>query len=104
MVKKVMHNSKLNNKERAILAVKRTNKHIYCDIVDQNTGLVLDSASDADIKTGTKTEKSAEVGKLVANLAKEHNITKVVFDRKGYKFHGRVKMLADSARKNGLEF
>ena len=99
---KILQNAKISG--RAILAVKRTNKHIYCDIIDPETGNVIDSASDLDVKTGKKTDHATVVGEKIATVAKEHKLTKFVFDRKKYKYHGRVKALAESARKNGLEF
>ena len=62
------------------------------------------TVSSNDLETGKKTEKSLEVGKRIAARAKDAGITKVVFDRAGYKYHGRVKAVADGAREGGLEF
>ena len=89
------------------LNVFRSNKNIYAQLIDDVEGVTLASASTVDSEISTedsKVEQSAAVGKLLAERAKENNIVKVVFDRGGYKYHGRVKALADSARENGLEF
>ena len=88
------------------LAVYRSNKGIYAQVIDDLTGTTLVSASTLGLKSqsGTKSEKAAEVGKLVAQRAKDAGIATVVFDRGGYLYHGRVKALADGAREGGLEF
>lgn len=94
-------------KERPRLSVYRSLKHIYAQIIDDEKGETLVSASDLEIKKNkkmTKTEIAGLVGELIAKKAKEKGITKVVFDRGGFKYHGRVKMLADKARENGLVF
>jgi large subunit ribosomal protein L18 len=102
--------------ERPRLAVFRSVSHIYAQVIDDRAGNTLVSASSVD-KTakgadGTKTAKAyggnvasaKAIGKLVAERAKEKGITKVVFDRGGYPYHGRIKALADAARQAGLEF
>jgi len=90
------------------MSVYRSNRDIYVQLIDDNAGATLVSASSAiaDIREqkGTKIEKSAMVGKLVAERAKEAGINTVVFDRNGYLYHGRVKSLADAAREGGLIF
>ncbi len=88
------------------LNVFRSNKNIYAQVIDDVEGVTLVSAStlDSAISDGNKTEKAASVGKLVAERASKRNIKKVVFDRGGYLYHGRVQALADAARENGLEF
>jgi len=88
------------------LNVFRSNKNIYTQVIDDVEGVTLVSAStlDSAISDGNKTEKAASVGKLVAERASKKNIKKVVFDRGGYLYHGRVQALADAARENGLEF
>ena len=89
------------------LNVFRSNKNIYAQLIDDVEGVTLASASTVDNEISTeisKVEQSAAVGKLLAERAKENDIVKVVFDRGGYKYHGRVKALAESARENGLEF
>jgi len=92
-------------KERPRLCVFRSNKHIYCQIIDDEEGKTLVSANDIKItKKMTKVEKAREVGRLIAKKAKEKGIEKVVFDRGGYKYHGRVKALAEGAREGGLVF
>ena len=94
--------------ERPRMSVFRSNKDIYVQIIDDRAGVTLASASSvvADIKNQkvTKTEKSAMVGKLIAERAKEAGINAVVFDRNGYLYHGRIKSLADAAREGGLTF
>jgi len=94
--------------DRPRMSVYRSNRDIYVQLIDDNAGVTLVSASSvvADIrdKKGTKIEKSAMVGKLVAEKAKEAGINNVVFDRNGYLYHGRVKSLAEAAREGGLIF
>ena len=90
--------------ERPRLVVFRSVKHIYAQIVDDVQNRTIVTVSDAKVAEGTKTARSAEVGRLVAERAKEAGITQVVFDRAGYKYHGRVKAVADGAREGGLEF
>jgi len=94
-------------KERPRLCVFRSNKHIYAQIVDDIEGKTLVSAKDQELKLNEKksgVEISFEVGKLIAKKALEKGIKKVVFDRSGYKYHGRVKAVAEGARAGGLEF
>jgi large subunit ribosomal protein L18 len=90
--------------ERPRLVIFRSLKHITAQIVDDTAGRTLMTVSSTDLTSGKKTEKSAEVGKRIAARAKDAGITKVVFDRAGYKYHGRVKAVADGAREGGLEF
>ncbi len=89
---------------RPRLAVFRSDKHIYAQIIDDATGKTLAAASDLDIKSGQKAEKAGEVGKRLAKIAKAAGISAVVFDRGGFKYHGRVKSLAEGAREGGLKF
>ena len=100
--------NKLNGTpERPRLCVFRSNSNIYVQIIDDTKGVTLVSAStlDKDIKNKKANSNSAkEVGESIAKKAKENNITKVVFDRGGYIYHGVVKSLAESAREAGLEF
>ncbi len=88
------------------LNVFRSNKNIYAQIIDDVEGVTLVSAStlDSDVSGANKTEQAAGVGKLVAQRASKKNIKKVVFDRGGYLYHGRVQALANAARENGLDF
>src|SRR5438270_3103174 len=90
--------------ERPRLVVFRSLKHISAQIVDDVAGRTLMTVSSTVIDSGKKTEKSLEVGKRIAARAKEAGITRVVFDRAGYRYHGRVKAVADGAREGGLEF
>lgn len=91
-------------KDRPRLAVHRTNVHIYAQLIDDHSGVTVATASDKKSVKGTKSERAKQVGTEIAKLAKEKKITKVVFDRSGYQFHGRIKELADSAREAGLIF
>lgn len=89
---------------RPRLSVYRSNKFIYAQLIDDNEGKTLVSASDISIKKGTKTVRAEDIGKMVAEAALAKNIKEVVFDRNGFKYTGRVKLLADAARKAGLKF
>ncbi len=89
--------------ERPRLVVFRSDKHIYAQLVDDNAQRTIMTVTDNGIE-GKKVEKSFEVGKKVASLAKERGVTSIVFDRGGYLYHGRVKAVADGAREGGLEF
>ena len=87
------------------LNVFRSNAHIFAQIIDDTKGITLVSASSVDMKLNSNnTEACAKVGTEIAKRAKKAGITKVVFDRGGYQYHGRVKALADAARAEGLEF
>ena len=90
--------------ERPRLSVFRSNKQIYAQAVDDLTGKTLCAASSLGMEKMPKKEQAAKVGELFAEKAKEAGITHVVFDRNGYLYHGRVKELADGARKGGLKF
>ena len=91
------------------LTVYRSNKHIYVQVVDDLNGDTLLSACSkekeiADVTGIKKTEQAKLVGKLLATKCKEKGVEKVVFDRSGYKYHGRLKSLAEAAREGGLKF
>jgi large subunit ribosomal protein L18 len=90
--------------ERPRLVVFRSLKHIYAQLVDDTTHRTLATVSDLGIEQGKKGERASEVGKLIAERAKTAGITRVVFDRAGYRYHGRIKAVADGAREGGLEF
>ena len=90
--------------ERPRLVVKRSLKHIYAQIVDDRANRTILTVSDLTVGDGKKSERAAAVGKALAERAKEAGITRVVFDRAGYQYHGRVKAVADGAREGGLEF
>ena len=120
MIKKVSRNSvrkarhvRVRNKvhgtkENPRLNVFRSNSNIFAQIIDDTEGKTLVSASSIDkelkLENGGNIEAASKVGKLLAARAKKQKITKVVFDRGGYLYHGRVKALAEAARENGLEF
>jgi large subunit ribosomal protein L18 len=92
-------------KEKPRFNVFRSLSHIYVQIIDDNDGKTLAAASSAEVKTkAKKSEIAAEVGKLAAQKAQALGIKKVVFDRAGYQYHGRVEQLAEAARAAGLEF
>jgi large subunit ribosomal protein L18 len=94
--------------ERPRLAVFRSNTQIYVQVIDDTVGRTLASASSLEAALrggdGTKVERAAKVGALVAERARAAGITKVVFDRAGFRYHGRIKALADGARGSGLDF
>ena len=94
---------------RARLSVFRSNTNIYAQVIDDKAGRTLAAAStmDADLKSlsnGANVDAAKEVGRLVAERAKSAGVDEVVFDRGGYRYHGRVKALADAAREAGLKF
>jgi large subunit ribosomal protein L18 len=91
--------------DRPRLAVFRSASHIYAQLIDDQAGKTLVASSSSEIKTkAAKTDLSVQVGTSIAEKAKAKGITKVVFDRGGYRYHGRVKALAEAARAAGLEF
>jgi len=94
--------------EKPRMSVFRSNKQIFVQIIDDTQGRTLTAASsqlkDIGEQTGTKSDRAAKVGKLIAERALAAGIDKVVFDRNGYLYHGRVKKLADAAREGGLKF
>ncbi|WHY86473.1 50S ribosomal protein L18 [Neobacillus novalis] len=93
---------------RPRLNVFRSNKHIYAQVIDDMSGVTLASASTLDkeftLDSSNNVEAAKAVGELVAKRAVEKGISSVVFDRGGYLYHGRVQVLADAARENGLQF
>lgn len=90
--------------ERPRLSVFRSNKFIYAQIINDVTGKTMLSASDLKLIKGTKKERAKEVGKLISEACLATKIKKVVFDRNGFRYTGRVKIVADEARTGGLEF
>jgi large subunit ribosomal protein L18 len=90
--------------ERPRLVIFRSDKHIYAQLVDDTVGRSLAQVSSLKVNEGSKSAKASEVGKAIAAAAREKGITSVVFDRAGYKYHGRVKAVAEAAREGGLEF
>jgi|SRR3954454_16388465 len=93
--------------ERPRLAVFRSLKHIYAQVIDDRAGRTLVAASSNEkdkAANGGNVAGAKEIGRMIAERAKAHGITRVVFDRGGYLYHGRVKALADAAREGGLEF
>ncbi len=113
MVSKIARRNKIKTRirgkisgtaERPRMSVFRSNKGIYVQIIDDLAGNTLCAASSKGIEAANKTEQSAKVGEAIAKKAIENGISEVVFDRNGYLFHGRVKSVADAARKAGLKF
>jgi large subunit ribosomal protein L18 len=107
---RVRRNLRRAGNGRPRLSVFRSSRHIYAQVIDDAAGRTLAAASSLDgdlkagLKTGTDIAAAGAVGKLIAERAKAAGIDKVVFDRGGYLFHGRVKALADAAREGGLDF
>ena len=107
---RVRHRLRLAAKGRVRLSVFRSSRHIYAQIIDDAAGRTLAAASTLDaglkpvLKTGADAAAASAVGTLIAERAKAAGISRVVFDRGGYLFHGRVKALAEAARVGGLEF
>ncbi len=93
----------MGSAERPRLCVFRSLRYIYAQLIDDQKGNILLAVSDRGL-TGSKIEKAKEVGKLLAQKAAEQKIREIVFDRAGYKYHGRVKALAEGAREGGLKF
>ncbi|HEY9544073.1 50S ribosomal protein L18 [Prevotella sp.] len=90
--------------ERPRLSVFRSNKQIYAQVINDLTGNTLASASSLGLEKMAKSEQAEKVGEMIAEKAKAVGVESVVFDRNGYLYHGRVKELADGARKGGLKF
>jgi large subunit ribosomal protein L18 len=94
--------------ERPRLAVFRSISHIYVQVIDDSKGQTVVAASSSEkeskIKSGGNVAAAKQIGKLIAERAKEKGVQRVVFDRGGYLYHGRIKALADAAREAGLEF
>jgi large subunit ribosomal protein L18 len=105
-----IRNKVVGTPERPRLNIFKSSKHIYAQVIDDATGTTLASASTQDkelrdqVAELTKTDAAKLVGKIVGERAKNKGINTVVFDRGGYLYHGRVKVLADGARESGLEF
>ena len=108
--RRVRYALKENGKGRLRLSVFRSGRHIYGQVIDDGQGATLATASSldktlrAELKTGADREAARQVGLLLASRAKEAGIEAVMFDRGGYKYHGRVKALAEGAREGGLQF
>jgi large subunit ribosomal protein L18 len=102
--------AKISELARVRLTVHRSNCHIYAQVIDAGGSKVLASASSVEketrgsLKNGANVKAAAEVGRRIAERAKQAGIEAVAFDRSGYKFHGRVKALAEAAREAGLKF
>jgi large subunit ribosomal protein L18 len=91
-------------REKPRLAVFRSLSHIYAQVIDDRAGRTLAAASDLEAAKAKKSERAKAVGRALAERAKAAGVSEVVFDRGGYRYHGRVKALADAAREAGLKF
>jgi len=105
-IKKRIRHTISGTNEKPRLSVYRSNKQIYAQIIDDEKGATLVAAGsvEKEVTETKKAEQAKAVGKLIAAKALEKGIKEVVFDRNGYKYHGRIKTLADAARENGLKF
>ena len=103
-IKYRIHKSVFGTAERPRMSVFRSNKQIYVQVINDLEGKTLASASSLGLETMPKIEQAAKVGEMIAAKALEAGVKAVVFDRNGYLYHGRVKSLADGARKGGLNF
>jgi large subunit ribosomal protein L18 len=107
--RRVRSNLRANGTSRPRLSVFRSSKHIYAQLIDDALGRTLAAASSlekdmkAQMKTGADTAAATAVGKLLAERARKIGVDRVVFDRGGYRYHGRIKALADGARAGGLK-
>ncbi len=90
--------------ERPRMTVFRSNKQIYVQLIDDKSGKTLAAASSLALEATAKKDQAAQVGQAIAQKAQEAGITTVVFDRNGYLYHGRIKVMADAARNGGLKF
>lgn len=86
------------------LSVFRSNKYIYCQLIDDVNGVTIAGTDSKSLKAGSNIESAKKVGAQIADMAKGKNVEQVVFDRGGNLYHGRVKALADAAREAGLQF
>lgn len=91
-------------KARPRLSVYKSNKYIYAQLIDDEGEKTLIAASDIKLKKGTKTERAQKIGAIIAKEALKKKISRVIFDRGGFKYTGRIKSLAKEARKEGLKF
>ena len=89
---------------RPRLTIFRSNKFIYAQVINDATGKTVAQANDVKVAKGTKTERAKQVGKMIAEACVKGKIKSVVFDRNGFKYTGRIKLVADEARAGGLEF
>jgi len=103
-LKKKIRTKISGTKVRPRLSVFRSNKFIYAQIIDDTAGKTLAEASDVKITSGTKTERAKKVGQMIKEACDKISVSQVVFDRNGFKYTGRVKLVADASREAGLKF
>ncbi|MBX2816282.1 MAG: 50S ribosomal protein L18 [Saprospiraceae bacterium] len=97
-----IRNKVKGSSNRPRLSVYRSNRAIYCQLIDDSQGTTIAQASSREVENASKVDQAKQVGALLAERAKQKNITHVRFDRGGYLYHGRVKALAEGVRENGL--
>lgn len=103
--RKLRTRNKIKGTDRPRLSVFRSNKHIFAQLIDDEKNVTIFGASENVLKTaGTKSEKAKALGLFIAEKAKAKKVTKIVFDRGSYAYHGRVKQIAEGLREGGLEF
>ncbi len=103
-LKKKIRAKMAGTEARPRLSVFRSNKFIYAQVINDATGKTLVQASDIKMTKGTKTERAKAVGEMIAKACSTAKIDKVIFDRNGFKYTGRIKLIADMAREGGLKF
>ena len=103
-LKKKIRAKMIGTKERPRLSVFRSNKFIYAQVIDDMVSKTLVNASDVKMTKGTKSERAKAVGEAIGAACKTAKISQVVFDRNGFKYTGRIKLVADAARASGLKF
>ena len=108
LIRKIRTRKKISGtSDKPRLSVFRSLNHIYAQLINDENGETLLQANSKEVKakkSATKTEVALEVGVLLGQRAKEKKVKKIVFDKNGYKYHGRIKALADSVRKEGVQF
>ena len=103
-LKKKIRTKVKGTEARPRLSIFRSNKFVYAQVINDTTGKTLAQTSDLKITKGTKTDRAKEVGRVIGQICLKAKISKVVFDRNGFKYTGRIKLVADEARLVGLKF
>ena len=103
-LKKKIRTKVKGTEARPRLSIFRSNKFVYAQVINDTTGKTLAQTSDLKITKGTKTDRAKEVGRVIGQICLKAKISKVVFDRNGFKYTGRIKLVADEARLAGLKF
>ena len=103
-LKKKIRTKVKGTEARPRLSIFRSNKFVYAQVINDTTGKTLAQTSDLKITKGTKTDRAKEVGRVIGQICLKAKISKVVFDRNGFEYTGRIKLVADEARLVGLKF